>query len=408
MYSNLTVYDSRAPLELFAKNGFYQVGNRAFNYKVAALQEATRTNSNVKWIFNDHVFSKFDWTTSNHLPLPEMYRLRAVQLREKYDYLMLGWSGGADSTTILDTFLDNNILLDEVVITWALTVSQGKYTPNRSLHNTNMASEWDFAIKPKLDSIKAQYPNLKITLRDMKFDSNHKEYAEDSVLLIDKHSYFTLTRVRDLDNLLKQRSYEHQSVGYMTGVSPPDLFFVDDNVYTSFPDSHTTPTAKSDLLDDWVRNIEFFYWTPDMPELVREQCHTLLRVLNTNQNFRRHFKRKDQFKQTVSWPDYDLLRYVRKPYLYPNYPQDTFQVGKPDMLVNYSSWYSWFYDNPHSIEFTAPLDSAINTQLALIHPRFLVHADDLGYRHSIKHSAPVDYKPIDSRAYYIGKLMPLE
>jgi hypothetical protein len=408
MYPNLTVYDSRAPLELFAKNGFYQVGTRAFNYKVTALQEATRTNSVVKWMFNDHIFSTFDWTTSNHLPLSEMYRLRAQQLRDKYNYLMLGWSGGADSTTILDTFLDNNIRLDEVVITWALTASQGRYTPSLSLNDTNMASEWDFAIKPKLDAIRAQYPNLKITIRDMKFDANHKEYAEDSVLLTDKHSYFGLTRIRDLDQLLEQRSNQYHSIAYVTGVSPPDLFFIDNRVYTSFPDTHTTPTAKSDLLAGWIRNIEFFYWTPDMPELVREQCHTLLRVLNTDRSFRRHFKRKDQQKRTLHWPDYDLLRYVRKPYLYPNYPQNTFQVGKPKLLVNYNSWYSWFYDNPHSAEFTAPLDSAINTNLALIHPRFLVHADDLGYPELAKRSAVVDYKPIDSRAYYIGDLVPLD
>jgi len=48
-----------------------------------------------------------------------LYALRARQLREKYDYLVLYFSGGADSTNILKTFIDNNIFLDEIVMQMA-------------------------------------------------------------------------------------------------------------------------------------------------------------------------------------------------------------------------------------------------------------------------------------------------
>lgn len=403
--NKLVVYDTTAPLELFAKNGYYQVGNNVFNYKITALQEATRTRSEVKWVFNDDAFSKIDWTTSNYLPLSEMYRLRALQLREQYDYLMLGWSGGADSTTILDTFLDNNIRLDEVVVLWAVSMSNGKYTPNKSLHATNLSSEWDFVVKPKIEQLRVKYPNLKITVRDTTLNHNDVEYKDDSMLIIDKHNYFTLARVRDLDRLLRERSNQYHNIGYMTGVSPPDLFIVGEKVYTCFPDSHTTPTAKSDYtLEGWTRNIEFFYWSPDMPELIREQCHALLRVMNTDRSFRRYFKRSAPTGQVISWPDYDVLRYVRKPFLYPNYPQDTLQVGKPDDVLNYHPWFKWFYDDPHAEEFVQPLNSAHRAQHALIDPKYIVRSEHVRQNSIMTKSSVVGYKPLNSKPYYIGKL----
>lgn len=409
MHQNLIVYDSRAPLEFFAKNGFYQVGNRAFNYKVTALQEASRTKSDVRWVFNERAFASIDWTKSNYLSPSEMYRLRAIQLREQYDYLMLGWSGGADSTTILDTFLNNNIKLDEVVVLWAVSLTQGKYKPSYSLHSTNLSSEWDLTVKPRIEELRVKYPNLKITFKDTQIDDNQTEYREDSALIIDKHSFFTLARVRDLDRILRERSSQYQNIGYITGVNPPEMFFVDDNVYVSFSDTSTMPTAKSDYtLEGWTRNIEFFYWSPSMPELVREQCHTLLRVLNTNKSFRKFFKRKNQLGQVVSWPDYDALRHARKPYIYPTYPLTTFQARKPDLSLNYNSWHNWFYSNPHSIQYVESLDSAINSHLGLIDPRFLVYDNTVRPQGVMKRSPVAGYKSFESKPYYIGKLIPLE
>ena len=95
------------------KFGFYQVGKLKFYSKFDAADLAARTNQSISWNFNDEVFGLYDWSTEPVASLPDLYRARAQQLRDQYDYLVLWYSGGADCDNILDTFVDNNIRLDE-------------------------------------------------------------------------------------------------------------------------------------------------------------------------------------------------------------------------------------------------------------------------------------------------------
>ena len=63
------------------------------------------------------MFSKCDWTTEPEpgVPLSEYYRRRAQQIRDKYDYVVLLYSGGPDSNNILHAFVHNGIKIDEIV-----------------------------------------------------------------------------------------------------------------------------------------------------------------------------------------------------------------------------------------------------------------------------------------------------
>lgn len=57
-----------------------------------------------------------NWTNEPEESLYDLMVSRALQLREKYKYLVLLYSGGSDSFTILRIFLENNIPLDEIVM----------------------------------------------------------------------------------------------------------------------------------------------------------------------------------------------------------------------------------------------------------------------------------------------------
>ena len=74
-----------------------------------------KTGIHPHWDFNESVFSSYDWTVEPNESIADLYRQRAQQLRDKYDYIVLMFSGGADSTTVLRSFLDNDIKLDEAV-----------------------------------------------------------------------------------------------------------------------------------------------------------------------------------------------------------------------------------------------------------------------------------------------------
>ena len=126
--------------------GYYLVGWKKFYNKTLALMESNKTGYEVKWVFNDDVYGKIDWTIPIEEPLLEIYKRRAQQLREKYDYLMLYFSGGADSAVILRTFVENNIFLDEIVLQLPEPVRQS-FTPNDTAE-ANIYAEIEYSAVP--------------------------------------------------------------------------------------------------------------------------------------------------------------------------------------------------------------------------------------------------------------------
>ena len=96
------------------KRGYYKVGNQKFYSKAQAILYDQQNHKGIDFIFNDEDFLSADWKNEPQESLDEIYKQRAQQLREKYDYLVLSYSSGVDSTNILHSFLYNNIHLDEV------------------------------------------------------------------------------------------------------------------------------------------------------------------------------------------------------------------------------------------------------------------------------------------------------
>jgi len=91
---------------------YYRVNNKVFSSKVLACIYATETNQEVEWVFYNNVFDKFDWTVEPSETLDELYDLRARELREKYDYIVISYSAGADSHNVLTSFLRQNLRVD--------------------------------------------------------------------------------------------------------------------------------------------------------------------------------------------------------------------------------------------------------------------------------------------------------
>ena len=152
------------------------------------------------------LFRSFNWRSRLNVPLTDLYRLRAQQLRDKYDYLILWFSGGADSTTILQSFIHNGIHLDEVIVSWPKTLTEGRYTPNLSTDATNMSSEWDFSIEPKLKWLAKNYPTIKITVLDHLIDPvNNETYFFNNWTLVEKYNYFSMQRQFSLDKEIQDK-----------------------------------------------------------------------------------------------------------------------------------------------------------------------------------------------------------
>lgn len=108
---------------------------------------------------------------SNHQEPLESYedlkKLRAQEIRDQYHYVRLWYSGGSDSQTALNSFVKNNIHLDEIIVhLW----------PDHTVSNPYMSSSRETLISalPYLDSIKHLIPHTKIT----KVILDHDDYAK--------------------------------------------------------------------------------------------------------------------------------------------------------------------------------------------------------------------------------------
>ncbi len=96
---------------------YYKINDTVYNSKLSALSAKKRIN-NITWCFPswELALEQIDVTQEPIESLDELYLQRAIQLRNQYDYLILFYSGGNDSNQILETFMLNNIFIDEIII----------------------------------------------------------------------------------------------------------------------------------------------------------------------------------------------------------------------------------------------------------------------------------------------------
>lgn len=391
--------DTLAPLSLFAKSGYYVVDKKIFRNKIYAMQEATRKRlgpQDVSWIFNNSVYDSQDWKTPSSLSLSELYRLRAQQLRNKYDYLMLSFSGGGDSTNVLDSFVLNNIPLDEVVVGSTQSQTAEKCQVSLSTDARNFASEWHYLIMPKIKWLQMMSPKTKITIVDPYDNLVPEEPDEHCVEITTRHNYIGYQRYKAIDKLLMLRQSTHKNNALIMGVNPPDMARINRHFFTYFKDDTPAMYASDITKQGLQRNVEFFYWTPDMPEIVIKQIHSLLDSINQNPIYTNLIPKYDVLKKVFfqTRSEFEIMRRWVKSVLYPSYDHTLLQVDKNTSPINTPEWFSWFHDNPHSQEIIQPHLSGITSHQNLIDPKFFV----------IEHGQIHNYYSYQSKLYHIGDL----
>jgi hypothetical protein len=259
--------------------GEYCVGDLRFINKYDALTLATKTNQSVTWDFNDAVFSCFDWTVPVPESIDELYKRRAQQLRDKYDYVSLFFSGGLDSTNVLHAFIDNDIKLDEVVM---FKPRYYAYDPNNATPGGNLYSELDFAATPHLQ----KYADGKgIKVRTIYFEDALDALLKNNTYATQFHKLNWLTptalaRVAMAVTDLEWRSlYDAgKNVAHIQGVDRPVLTKTNNGYSFSFKDYVNTFVFEAAEANETSEKMEkhqhqeFFYWTPDLPKLAIKQA----------------------------------------------------------------------------------------------------------------------------------------
>jgi len=318
------------------KYGYWKVGETKFFKKYDALFHATATKDKVLFHYHDDVWKSFDRSQLGKTSLQQLYKERAQQLRDKYSYLVLYYSGGADSHNILKTFIDNNIKLDEVCVKWPKVLMDGNlYQANNvDTGGKNYWSEWNYAIKPILEWLAVNRPEIKITIKD---------YTDDISKLKMDTIFEKLNFIRGggiLLNSVVSDSDKLDNVAHIYGIDKPLLFKHNSKMYMFFSDVCLDQAGRSDINPN---NTECFYWAPDFPALPFEMAYQLALYFKMNpdkQNFVWNvelltLKRNNDITQFLTNLSRDLL--------YDNW-DNRFQADKPNEAR--TDKFFWFYEHP--------------------------------------------------------------
>ena len=263
------------------KFGFYQAGEFKSYSRFEAAEKSVRSGHKLHWNFNDEIYSCLDWTQEPVESLGELYRQRAQQLRGKYDYLVLWFSGGADSTNILNSFIENDIKLDEVA-------SYVNYEATGDRYNFLNAEIYHVAA-PVIDIAKIKQPWLQHTVIDLaQLTMDYfldKSAKFDWIYHVNSHINPNACARRDIK--LKIPSWnkmfdDGKKVGFIYGIDKPRVQGNNGKYYFVFSDMlDNAVSAECQMANrSWEFN-ELFYWTTDLPNIAIKQGHVVKNYLKS-------------------------------------------------------------------------------------------------------------------------------
>jgi len=372
------------------KLGVYTVGEKTFYSKPLALIEATKTGNFPLWNFNNDIFSKVNWQQEPDSNLDELYRIRAQQLRDKYDYIRMEFSGGSDSAVALYSFVKNGIHIDEVTVRYP---KQGEKDVSADPFNhkpENTLSEFKFAAEPALKWLAIHSPKTKIVIHD---------YSENMV-----SSYYDETWVfNSKDYFQPGHAFKHDPLGYqehrkladsgkkiciLYGIDKPKICIKDKKWYLYFIDviaNHSV--SKFDEYNNM--NIEYFFWSAELPELVHKQAWVITSWFNLPSNKHAQY--------LCRWPNYSYTQrtayeHLIKPLIYPDYDPTTFQTNKPSNSF-YNEMDHWFYTNFQNTKQYQRWTAGLQLLIDKIDPKFF----------NYEMSKPVGFVGFLSPFYYLGE-----
>ena len=134
--------------------------------------------------------------------------------------------------------------------------------------------------------------------------------------------------------------HKGKKVGFVYGIDKPKLFRDDNSIYFAFLDvimtTGTLPT--NDILGEYWENDEYFYWTPNMPDIVIKQSHVIVNWLKSKNNIGiiKHLNNIGTFHDE---PYYKEVNFC----VYPHWDPTTWQIKKPTGPI-YNELSKWFFD----------------------------------------------------------------
>lgn len=356
--------------------GYYKVNNKFFNEKIEAVLEANTNLSEIEWNFHQEIYDKVNWSAEPSLSLDDFYRMRAQQIREQYEYVIILCSGGGDSTNVAYSFLRNGIKVDEIVASAPLTGLDRFKTQSKDNSADNTMSETHLAQLPLMKDLAQEFPQVKITIND--YFKNMVNFKTDEWLFRSGEWIHPSSGARyNLENLTHIRNMAEagKKIGIVYGIDKPMLIFDrEENVRLAMADR--TINVQRPAFEKNYPNVQnvLFYFSPELPLMQVKQAHTLAKWLfmpgnekalgnvldlrNLPKNYTANRIRNSTYERAII------------PCIYPSTYKPVFQGHKPTRMF-LGEHDGWFYKLHGNTKIYEMIDSDFRNFYAAINPKYL-------------------------------------
>jgi len=230
----------------------YIVNNKLFFSRHLAHLDQMLYGGTIQFNMFDKKFSTVNWKIEPESSFEELIDLRARQLRESFDKIVLWFSGGTDSITMYNAFKRNKLHIDEIIV---------RYWPLRGYFGIDITI---------LNWLKENHYDKKTTITAI---DQTKENILSDIFKTENWSLkdigYTpyITCVPAVSRSL-QKKYENKKWCQIHGFEKPHLIYRNGKFFSW----HLDKVFQSTLGHP---NFEYFYISPDLPELHIKQCHML-------------------------------------------------------------------------------------------------------------------------------------
>ena len=217
-------------------NSYYDVGGQRFANIFQAFDKTIENGhfcyykTDSDWI--DQIQSIKVESDVNHLHLKEIYTKKLKELRQQHNKLVLCYTGGTDSHTILDTAIKNKIYIDEVFMSFpGIFEAESEKILNKEY---NLALEFVKKNVPhnvgKIKVYKWTYENYDY-LDSKEWWKNTEKYQANKIKFQPCWAVYAADYYKDLDGIV------------ITGHEKPGIRFINDKFYWFVTDTGTTEHA---------------------------------------------------------------------------------------------------------------------------------------------------------------------
>lgn len=371
--------------------GYYTVNGEVVTDKAEAVYKANLTKSEIEWYFNDDKFNSANWFTEPALSLNELYKLRAQQIRDNYDYVLVFASGGADSTNVVYSFLKNDIHIDEIVAGAPVSGLKNWTTSDKTTDAENTISETFLTQIPFLQKIKNQFPNVKVTLHD--YFEDMISYKTDEWLFNSScyiHPTFAARYNLERYDHIKKIADSGKRIALVYGLDKPQIAKKNNSFYSVIFDHHVSNAFRA-IKHDFACPV-MFYYTPELPELLIKQAHVTCRFLELKQNqyLLKYLPFNEDYQQIYETIEFEKAYhsgiYERAiiPAIYPMLDETLFQCNKPRSIFmgQHDDWLSILHPNSRLVEM---INSDFTNYIKNIDEKYLNYYKETGRVRGFKH-----------------------